>query len=126
MWNKGGICERSRPYKSNETKLEEEHLEFHAIQLEEFRAAKSDGMSRGFKFRLIDVTNAMLLRPDGHPSVYGQMKRTKKTLYYDCVHWCLPGPIDAWNEMLLHMLKMEATKACRDEVENGDGELKER
>ena len=21
-----------------------------------------------------------------------------------CVHWCLPGPIDVWNEMLFQML----------------------
>jgi len=25
----------------------------------------------------------------------------------DCVHWCLPGPVDTWNEFLLQMLKME-------------------
>ena len=23
------------------------------------------------------------------------------TLYNDCVHWCVPVPIDVWNEMLL-------------------------
>lgn len=74
---------------------------------------------------MIDATSAMLLRPDGHPSVYGQMPRARKTRYYDCVHWCLPGPID-WNEMLPYMLKMDVAKARRDEVENDGGELNER
>uniref|UniRef100_A0A0A9HQF3 Trichome birefringence-like C-terminal domain-containing protein n=1 Tax=Arundo donax TaxID=35708 RepID=A0A0A9HQF3_ARUDO len=23
----------------------------------------------------------------------------------DCVHWCLPGPIDTWNEILLQFVK---------------------
>lgn len=24
-----------------------------------------------------------------------------------CVYWCLPGPIDAWNDLLLEMLRRE-------------------
>uniref|UniRef100_J3MD71 Trichome birefringence-like C-terminal domain-containing protein n=1 Tax=Oryza brachyantha TaxID=4533 RepID=J3MD71_ORYBR len=53
---------------------------------------------------LMDTTPAMVLRADGHPSRYGHWAHEKVTLYNDCVHWCLPGPIDLWNEMLLQML----------------------
>lgn len=28
--------------------------------------------------------------------------------YNDCVHWCLPGPIDVWNEFLMAILEKEA------------------
>jgi hypothetical protein len=52
----------------------------------------------------MDTTAAMVLRPDGHPSRYGHWAHENVTLYNDCVHWCLPGPVDVWNEMLLHVL----------------------
>ncbi|GJN28853.1 hypothetical protein PR202_gb17025 [Eleusine coracana subsp. coracana] len=52
---------------------------------------------------LMDMMSVMLLRPDGHPSRYGHWPEVKVTLYNDCMHWCLPGPIDVWNEMLFQM-----------------------
>ncbi|BAD68707.1 unknown protein [Oryza sativa Japonica Group] len=53
---------------------------------------------------LMDATAAMLMRPDGHPSRYGHLPNQKVQLYNDCIHWCLPGPIDIWNDMLFQML----------------------
>ncbi|EYU44284.1 hypothetical protein ABFS82_08G038900 [Erythranthe guttata] len=111
MWNEGGNCLRRRPYRSNETILEGLNLDFYMIQLEEFRAAQREGKK---KFRLLDTTQAMLLRPDGHPSRYGHWPEEKVTLYNDCVHWCLPGPIDSWADFLAHMLKMEARKTSTE------------
>ncbi|KAF8399208.1 hypothetical protein HHK36_015073 [Tetracentron sinense] len=108
IWNQGGNCVRRRPFTSNETHLEKEELELYMIQVEEFRAAERKGRERGLKFRLLDITQAMLLRPDGHPSRFGHWPQENVTLYNDCVHWCLPGPIDTWNDFLLQMLKMEA------------------
>ncbi|KAL0396643.1 UNVERIFIED_CONTAM: protein trichome birefringence-like 19 [Sesamum calycinum] len=81
LWNAGGNCE--------------------------FRAAEKEGKKR---LRLLDTTQAMLLRPDGHPSRYGHWPNENVTLYNDCVHWCLPGPIDSWADLLLHMMKMEARR----------------
>ncbi|KAK1273048.1 hypothetical protein QJS04_geneDACA016422 [Acorus gramineus] len=105
LWNEGGDCVRRKPFKSNETRLEGYDLEFYMIQLEEFRKAERVGKEKGVKFRLIDTTEAMLLRPDGHPSRYGRPANV--TAYNDCVHWCLPGPVDVWNDFLLQMLKMD-------------------
>ncbi|PQM41031.1 protein trichome birefringence-like 19 [Prunus yedoensis var. nudiflora] len=73
-------------------------------QVEELKAAEEQGLLRGLQFRLMDTTEAMLLRPDGHPNFYGHSPHRNMTLA-DCVHWCLPGPIDTWNEILLYMLK---------------------
>lgn len=107
LWNQGGNCLRTRPFRANEIKLEGINLELYMTQLEEFKIAEIEGRKRGLKFRLLDTTQAMLLRPDGHPSTYGHWPHENVTLYNDCVHWCLPGPIDTWNDFLMEMLKME-------------------
>ncbi|XP_010467973.1 PREDICTED: protein trichome birefringence-like 20 [Camelina sativa] len=105
-WDKGGNCLKTRPYRSNETELEGMNLETHNIQLDEFRIAKRDkNKNEGLNLRLLDVTQVMLLRPDGHPSRFGHKPEDKVVLYNDFVHWCLPGPIDSWNDFLLDMLK---------------------
>ncbi|MED6182032.1 Protein trichome birefringence-like 19 [Stylosanthes scabra] len=107
LWNQGGNCLRRRPFRSNETQLEGTFLELYRIQLEELKIAEEEGRDKGLRFRLFDTTQAMLLRPDGHPSRYGHWPNENVTLYNDCVHWCLPGPIDTWSDFLLHLLKME-------------------
>ncbi|KAJ8546277.1 hypothetical protein K7X08_018860 [Anisodus acutangulus] len=105
-WNKGGNCNRTRPFKNQEMKLEGYTLKMYLTQLEEFRAAQSEGIKKGVKFRLLDTTEAMIMRPDGHPNHYGHWPHEKKLP--DCVHWCMPGPVDTWNELLLATLKKEA------------------
>ncbi|KAL9676345.1 hypothetical protein QQ045_004559 [Rhodiola kirilowii] len=110
-WNQGGDCVRKRPYRSNETSLVASNLEVYLTQVEEFKVAEREGIRRGLKFRLLDVTPLMLLRPDGHPSKYGHWPNgTQIMSHNDCVHWCLPGPIDNWNDLLLEMLKMDGRK----------------
>nr|XP_010929090.1 protein trichome birefringence-like 19 [Elaeis guineensis] len=110
-WDKGGDCIRKRPFRSNETRLETFNLELYLTQMEEFKAAEKEGREKGLKFRLLDTTEVMLLRPDGHPGRYGHLPNAKVALNNDCVHWCLPGPIDTWNDFLLHMLKMEGGRS---------------
>ncbi|XP_020090057.1 protein trichome birefringence-like 19 isoform X2 [Ananas comosus] len=105
-WNKGGNCMRTWPFRSNDTRLEGLEAEFYNMQVEEFREAEKEARKKGVKLMLMDTTEAMLLRPDGHPSRYGHRANEKVTLYNDCVHWCLPGPIDVWNDMLLQMLRV--------------------
>ncbi|KAH6761806.1 TRICHOME BIREFRINGENCE-LIKE 19 [Perilla frutescens var. hirtella] len=106
-WNAGGDCVRRRPFMSNETALDGMNLDMYMTQLEEFRAAERRGKKR---LRLMDATQMMMLRPDGHPSRFGHWPDEKVVLYNDCVHWCLPGPIDSWADILQHMLKMEARR----------------
>ncbi|KAL1563224.1 hypothetical protein AAHA92_05715 [Salvia divinorum] len=106
-WDKGGDCARTRPYRRSEVVLEDYSLEMYLIQLEELRIAQKAGRRSGGKFKLFDATVAMLLRPDGHPSKYGHWPVRNNTFANDCVHWCLPGPIDAWNDFLLQLFKRE-------------------
>ncbi|KAK4341380.1 hypothetical protein RND71_039881 [Anisodus tanguticus] len=116
-WNKGGNCVRERPFTSNETSLEGLHLELYTIQIEEFKAAEKEGKKKGKRFRLLDTTQAMLLRPDGHPSRYGHWPNENVVLYNDCVHWCLPGPIDSLSDFLLHMLKLEGRRSHEEKLQ---------
>lgn len=101
-WNKGGNCPRTRPFTKEEMNWKSFVFELHKAQVEEFRAAEREGLRRGLQFRLLDTTEAMLMRPDGHPNHYSPPRNGNVA---DCVHWCLPGPIDTWNEFLLYILK---------------------
>ena len=103
-WDKGGDCTRTRPYV--ERFVDGLDLELHEAQVQEFNAAERALARRsvGVRMMFLDTTLAMAMRPDGHPSRYGHWPHENVTLYNDCVHWCLPGPVDAWNEMLLQML----------------------
>lgn len=95
---------RRKPYLRNEVKFEGLDEEFYRVQMEEFLKAKMEGKKKGIKFKLMDTSEVMLLRPDGHPSRYGHWKHENVALYNDCVHWCLPGPIDIWNDFMFHIL----------------------
>uniref|UniRef100_A0A803LAQ5 Trichome birefringence-like C-terminal domain-containing protein n=2 Tax=Chenopodium quinoa TaxID=63459 RepID=A0A803LAQ5_CHEQI len=115
-WNKGGNCLRQKPYKSSEISLQGVDLDLYMAQLGEFKVAQKLGRKRGLGFRLMDMTHPILMRPDGHPSRYGHWPNENVTLYNDCVHWCLPGPIDTWNDFLLEMIKSEGVRAKEDMV----------
>ncbi|KAI3938825.1 hypothetical protein MKW92_008309 [Papaver armeniacum] len=107
MWNEGGNCLRKKPLKSSEIKLDERALSLYNAQVDAYKVAEEKGKKNGKQFRLLDTTQPTLLRPDGHPSSYGHWPEENVTLYNDCVHWCLPGPIDSWSDFLLEMLRMD-------------------
>lgn len=102
-WNEGGFCNRTRPFNRHEVKIGDQDWEFRSIQIEEIERARKDGEKNGNMFEIVDVTRAMLMRPDGHPGAYWGNKWMKG--YSDCIHWCLPGPIDTWNEFLQEILR---------------------
>ncbi|MCL7052054.1 hypothetical protein MKW94_004598 [Papaver nudicaule] len=109
LWNKGANCPRKKPFNSSsEIKLDDGASSLYKAQVDEFKVAEEEGKKNGKRFRLLDTTHAALLRPDGHPNSYAHWPEEKNvTFYYDCVHWCLPGPIDSWNDLLLEMLRMD-------------------
>ncbi|KAJ0043664.1 hypothetical protein Pint_18847 [Pistacia integerrima] len=104
-WNKGGNCNRTKPFLKKVMGLDGGDLEMYLTQIDELRIAEREGRKKGVKFRLLDTTAAMLMRPDGHPNHYGHWPHENVTIA-DCVHWCMPGPVDTWNEFLLQMLRM--------------------
>lgn len=65
----------------------------------------------GSKVSVLNITQLSEYRKDGHPSIYRKFwePRTPEQLtnpsgYSDCIHWCLPGVPDAWNELLFQFL----------------------
>lgn len=65
--------------------------------------------------RLLNVTHMTSMRQDGHPSMYHrEVDNATAALQksQDCVHWCLPGVPDSWNELLYALvLKQELSNA---------------
>ncbi|PKI34340.1 hypothetical protein CRG98_045256 [Punica granatum] len=103
-WNTGGMCSRTGPYAEGEIGLQESNeWHFRNIQVEELVRVALAGDRRRQRFGVLDVTRAMLMRPDGHPGKFWGNKWMRG--YNDCVHWCLPGPIDVWNEFLMSYLR---------------------
>ncbi|CAK7357588.1 unnamed protein product [Dovyalis caffra] len=104
-WDTGGSCNRTHPFNEKEINLASLEWKLRNIQVEEIKRARQEA-KRTKKFEVLDVTKAMLMRPDGHPNSYWGNKWMKG--YNDCVHWCMPGPIDAWNDFLIALLRRHA------------------
>ncbi|KAK1269145.1 hypothetical protein QJS04_geneDACA006896 [Acorus gramineus] len=98
VWNTGGTCNRTWPLREGDVDLKGYELEVRGAQVEELERVRVGGGRIG----VVDVTKMMLVRADGHPGVHWDNQYMKG--YSDCVHWCLPGPIDAWNELLLAVI----------------------
>lgn len=107
-WNEGGICNRTEPAKDGEFALNELVRILRDIELEEFKNASRKAYEKGINLKLFDVTDLSLLRPDGHPGAYRHFQPFAKDknakVISDCLHWCLPGPIDTWNDLLMEMV----------------------
>ncbi|KAJ4885526.1 Protein trichome birefringence-like 25 [Raphanus sativus] len=85
---------------------------FLCILSQEFRKTqeeKEDGSKASIA--LLGTTSMSLLRPDGHPGPYrypnpfsGMKIRDPVHVQNDCLHWCLPGPIDSWNDLMVEVM----------------------
>lgn len=85
-WNTGGSCGNAVPFSNGR-----EVLQDHSSDLPAERAVN------GTRVKLLDITAISQLRDEGHIS-----NRTLRapTGINDCLHWCLPGIPDMWNELL--------------------------
>ncbi|CAN6166799.1 unnamed protein product [Urochloa humidicola] len=110
-WDSPTACARTEPYGPGERGVEYMDGEMLRAEAEEVTAAAADARARGagVTVEALEVTRMAATRADGHPGVYmhpfpfagGARERVPN----DCVHWCLPGPIDTWNEILLQLVK---------------------
>ncbi|KAL0350975.1 UNVERIFIED_CONTAM: protein ALTERED XYLOGLUCAN 4-like [Sesamum radiatum] len=104
-WNTGSGCNRTVPIGRDEVQKGGPDWDYRKIQIEEVETARNAGEESGNKFEILDVTEMMSMRVDGHPGLYWGNQWMKG--YSDCIHWCLPGPIDVWNELLLELIKRQ-------------------
>ncbi|KAK2999373.1 hypothetical protein RJ639_024368 [Escallonia herrerae] len=63
--------------------------------------------ARGLKVQILNITQLSEYRKEAHPTIYRKhwIPPTKEQMlnpksYSDCVHWCLPGVPDVWNQIL--------------------------
>jgi len=108
-WFSGGTCNRTAPFKPGEAGDREMDNKMWHIEREEFdNAVANKGPIDGDRLKLLDTFELSLLRPDGHSGPYRAYHPYEKGMtakvQNDCLHWCLPGPIDAWNDVLMKML----------------------
>ncbi|XP_047067035.1 protein trichome birefringence-like 13 isoform X2 [Lolium rigidum] len=93
-WNEGGSCQREQPLSSEEVKEffsvdnNSTNMEVRLVNQHLMKALEQS------TFRVLNVTHMSEFRADAHPSTTGGKKHD------DCMHWCLPGPTDTWNDLL--------------------------
>ncbi|KAK4385073.1 protein YLS7 [Sesamum angolense] len=106
-WNTGGSCTgKVRP--ASEGELVENRFTkiMHEKQVGGFHRAITKKTNKS-KMKLMDITEAFSYRHDGHPGPYRSPDPNKITKRgpdgrpppQDCLHWCMPGPVDTWNEL---------------------------
>ncbi|KAL5080370.1 hypothetical protein RYX36_008791 [Vicia faba] len=97
-WDQGGSCQRDQPLS--------------AEQVEELFSVKNNGTNvevrlvnehlnkalKGSSFVILNITYLSELRADAHPASAGGKKHD------DCMHWCLPGITDTWNDLFVEYL----------------------
>eukprot|EP00246_Nothoceros_aenigmaticus_P007017 TRINITY_DN20603_c0_g1_i1.p1 TRINITY_DN20603_c0_g1~~TRINITY_DN20603_c0_g1_i1.p1 ORF type:complete len:484 (-),score=44.46 TRINITY_DN20603_c0_g1_i1:73-1524(-) len=113
-WNSGGSCTGvEAPLKAAQSP--EFTARMRQYQIDAYNEVLRDGITNGSKLRLMDITPVFEYRPDGHPGPYRNQDPNKQTTMapngkpppQDCLHWCMPGPIDTWNVFLFEILKQE-------------------
>ncbi|VVB06868.1 unnamed protein product [Arabis nemorensis] len=105
-WNTGGYCNRTTPFKQGQARPKTVDAEMHEIELEMLQNPREGS---GSNIRLLDTTAMSLLRPDGHPGPYRHPNpfagvNDRRRVQRDCLHWCLPGPIDSWNDLMVETI----------------------
>ncbi|KAJ6804322.1 protein YLS7-like isoform X1 [Iris pallida] len=111
-WNSGGSCAglvspASKPVRNGYVSA------MVKVQVAEFERMAKRRVRNGSKLRLMDITELAGYRHDGHAGPY--RKRGANVAApeggrngpEDCVHWCMPGPVDTWNEVLFEIIRRE-------------------
>ncbi|CAM6084703.1 unnamed protein product [Calypogeia fissa] len=111
-WDSGGNCQRELPLQALEsTQFPGDHNNMRNIVMEEFNGVveRNRELKKDLRFEILDVTKVSLQRADGHPGPYRRphpFVGYDPNVYYpnDCLHWCLPGPIDTWNQLVVKIV----------------------
>ncbi|XP_008338724.3 protein trichome birefringence-like 14 [Malus sylvestris] len=88
-WNTGGTCDNTNPLAGGSEVVQEGSSD-----------SVTEGAFKGTKIKLLDITALSQIRDEGHISHY-TIRGKGNAGINDCLHWCLPGIPDAWNELLV-------------------------
>uniref|UniRef100_A0A1D1YDV8 50S ribosomal protein L13 n=1 Tax=Anthurium amnicola TaxID=1678845 RepID=A0A1D1YDV8_9ARAE len=112
-WNTGGSC-TGQVMPTTEVVRNGFTDAMHGKQVKGFERAVKNTQD-GSKLRFMDITEVFAYRHDGHPGPYRSRDPNKviqrgpngKPPPQDCLHWCMPGPVDTWNELVLEIIRRE-------------------
>jgi xyloglucan O-acetyltransferase len=99
-WNSGGSCHRTGP-NFDLVMLRGMNLELRDAVLEEMERVRNG--AGHVSFAMMDVTWMMEMRSDAHPGTHWDNRWNSG--YSDCTHWCMPGAVDTWNQLLFHIIR---------------------
>ncbi|MBA0674060.1 hypothetical protein Goari_015674 [Gossypium aridum] len=114
-WNTGGSCTgKVKPLATDELVENGFTSIMHKKQVMGFELAVKKAMNKS-KLRMMDITKVFGYRHDGHPGPYRSPDPNKITKVgpdgkpppQDCLHWCMPGPVDTWNELVLEIIRRD-------------------
>jgi hypothetical protein len=108
--NHRDACSRQKPFEEWEAEVSGAEAEMRKAVLDEAATAVAQRRRSGLRFEVLDVTRLASMRPDGHPGIYifrnafagRQVPETVANV--DCRHWCAPGPVDTFNDILMKMV----------------------
>jgi GDSL/SGNH-like Acyl-Esterase family found in Pmr5 and Cas1p len=89
-WDSGGRCDNNNPLSRG-----------YVVSNDSSEDPDAAGAVKGTRIRLLDITGLSQLRDEGHISKYS-INAARGV--QDCLHWCLPGVPDTWNEILAAQL----------------------
>lgn len=121
-WDKFGACPQTKPYMEEDKSLEGMDAHMRQVGVEEMKKAMvllnaDNDVSRKVRLSVLDITKLAMLRADGNPGPYMYPNLfadgIKERVQNDCVHWCLPGPTDAWNEIMFDVMKRWHTASIK-------------
>ncbi|KAL0315928.1 UNVERIFIED_CONTAM: protein trichome birefringence-like 16 [Sesamum radiatum] len=85
-WNTGGTCDNTTPLSGGKEVVQDKSSD-----------PVTASAVTGTGVKLLDITALSQLRDEAHISRYS-IRATPGM--QDCLHWCLPGLPDTWNEIL--------------------------
>ncbi|KAH6783034.1 TRICHOME BIREFRINGENCE-LIKE 18 [Perilla frutescens var. hirtella] len=114
-WNTGGSCTgKERPAQEGELVENGFTNIMHEKQVTGFNRGLKKKTNKS-KMKMMDITEVFSYRHDGHPGPYRSPDPNKITKRgpdgkpppQDCLHWCMPGPVDTWNELVFEIIRRE-------------------
>eukprot|EP00252_Welwitschia_mirabilis_P020495 TRINITY_DN5044_c0_g3_i1.p1 TRINITY_DN5044_c0_g3~~TRINITY_DN5044_c0_g3_i1.p1 ORF type:complete len:555 (-),score=89.41 TRINITY_DN5044_c0_g3_i1:315-1979(-) len=111
-WNSGGSCTgKTSPYTDANLVTSGFTDWMLSHQLKSFDEAKKS-INNTSNLVLLNITSMFQYRADGHPGPYRSPDPNKITKVgpngrpppQDCLHWCMPGPVDTWNELVAEIV----------------------
>ncbi|CAM6034252.1 unnamed protein product [Sphagnum compactum] len=118
-WNTGGSCTgKTRPLTTEQLPVNNYTNTMYQHQMVAYEEAERMLGRNPSKLRLMNITQVFEYRADGHPGPYRNNDPNKIVTRgpkgqpppQDCLHWCMPGPIDTWNYFLFEMVRREFLK----------------